>query len=233
MKSMPKSHNALNNLKFTFPIPESKQIIRIFVDPYLRELLIRNKKDQMETVENKYITLAYKLYSIENGEKEFTEEAPAEHPFQFISGLGLTLEAFESQVKDLKKGDKFDFTIKAEEAYGEYDEEHVIDLPKNIFEIEGKFDSERVVEGAVIPLMTSEGQRINGSVVEVKDDVVVMDMNHPLAGCDLNFVGEVTENRPATNDELAEMARMMSGGGCGGGCNGGCDCGDCGDGCCK
>ena len=187
----------------------------------------------METVENKYITLAYKLYSIENGEKEFTEEAPAEHPFQFISGLGLTLEAFESQVKDLKKGDKFDFTINAEEAYGEYDEEHVIDLPKNIFEIEGKFDSERVVEGAVIPLMTSEGQRINGSVVEVKDDVVVMDMNHPLAGCDLNFVGEVTENRPATNDELAEMARMMSGGGCGGGCNGGCDCGDCGDGCCK
>lgn len=187
----------------------------------------------METVENKYITLAYKLYTIENGEKEFTEEAPAEHPFQFISGLGLTLESFENQVKDLNKGDKFDFTIKAEEAYGEYDEEHVIDLPKNIFEIEGKFDSERVVEGAVIPLMTSEGQRINGSVVEVKDDVVVMDMNHPLAGCDLNFVGEVTENRPATNDELAEMARMMSGGGCSGGCNGGCDCGDCGDGCCK
>lgn len=190
----------------------------------------------METAENKYITLAYKLYTIENGEKEFTEEAPAEHPFQFISGLGLTLEAFENQVKDLKKGDKFDFTIKAEEAYGEYDDEHVIDLPKNIFEIEGKFDSERVVEGAVIPLMTSEGQRINGSVVEVKEDVVVMDMNHPLAGCDLNFVGEITENRPATNDELAEMTRMMSGG-CGGGCScGDCggDCGDhgCGDGCC-
>lgn len=44
----------------------------------------------METVENKYITLAYKLYTIENGEKEFTEEAPAEHPFQFISGLGCS-----------------------------------------------------------------------------------------------------------------------------------------------
>ena len=181
----------------------------------------------METVENKYITLAYKLYTIENGEKEFTEEAPAEHPFQFISGLGLTLESFENQVKDLNKGDKFDFTIKAEEAYGEYDEEHVIDLPKNIFEIEGKFDSERVVEGAVIPLMTSEGQRINGSVV------VVMDMNHPLAGCDLNFVGEITENRPATNDELSEMARMMSGGGCSGGCGGGCNCGDCSSECCS
>ena len=37
----------------------------------------------METVENKYITLAYKLYTIENGEKEFTEEAPAEHPVSY------------------------------------------------------------------------------------------------------------------------------------------------------
>lgn len=54
-----------------------------------------------------------------------------------------------------------------------------------------------------------------------------MDMNHPLAGCDLNFVGEVVVSRQATNDEIAEVARMISGGcGCGG------DCGDgCGDGC--
>lgn len=187
----------------------------------------------METIENKYITVAYKLYSIEDGERDFTEEAPANHPFQFISGLGLTLEAFESQVRDLNKGDKFDFTIKADEAYGEYDEDHVIDLPKNIFMIDGKFDNERIVEGAVVPLMTSEGQRINGSVVEVRDDVVVMDMNHPLAGCDLNFIGEIVESRPATNEELAEMARMMSGEGCGcgGNCGGGCGDGGCGGGC--
>lgn len=186
----------------------------------------------METVENKYITVAYKLYTIENGEKEFTEEAPAEHPFQFISGLGLTLEPFEAQIKDLQSGDKFDFIIPAAEAYGEYDEDHVIDLPKEIFVIDGKFDSERIVEGAVVPLMTNEGQRINGSVVEVKEDVVVMDMNHPLAGCDLNFTGEVVTNRPATNEEVSELIRMASGG-CGCGSCGGGDCGggDCGDEC--
>ena len=156
----------------------------------------------METVENKYITVAYKLYAIEDGEKDFTEEATAEHPFQFISGLGLTLESFEDQVKDLKAGDKFDFTIACADAYGDFDEEHVIDLPKQIFEVDGKFDSERIVAGNVVPLMTSEGQRINGTVQEIKADVVVMDMNHPLAGCDLNFVGEVIESRPATNEEL-------------------------------
>ena len=181
----------------------------------------------METVENKYITLAYKLYTIENGEKEFTEEAPAEHPFQFISGLGLTLESFENQVKDLNKGDKFDFTIKAEEAYGEYDEEHVIDLPKNIFEIEGKFDSERVTEGSIVPLMTGDGQRVNASVVEIKPDAVVVDLNHPLAGADLIFEGEVIESRPATNEEIQELVKMMSGEGCGCGCDScGSDCGD-------
>lgn len=192
----------------------------------------------MESIENKYITVAYKLYSIENGEKEFTEEAPAEHPFQFISGLGMTLDAFEEEVKNLKKGDKFDFVIKAEDAYGEYDDDHVLDLPKHIFEIDGKFDSEHIIEGAIVPLMTAEGQRINGSVVEVKQDVVVMDMNHPLAGCDLNFVGEITENRTASNEELAEVARMMAGSGCncgcdscGGGCGNDCD-DDCGCGHC-
>ena len=134
----------------------------------------------METVENKYITVAYKLYTIENGEKDFIEEANAEHPFQFISGLGMTLETFEAQIKDLNIGEKFDFTVPTSEAYGEYDDDHVIDLPKEVFIIEGKFDDERVVEGAIIPLMTAEGQRVNGSVVEVKEDVVVMDMNHPL-----------------------------------------------------
>ena len=183
----------------------------------------------METAENKYITVAYKLYTIEDGEKELVEEAKAEHPFQFISGMGTTLEAFESQIVNLHKGDKFEFTIPFAEAYGEYDEEHVIDLPKNIFEIDGKFDSERIVAGNIVPLMDSEGRRMNGTVVEVKPDIVVVDMNHPLAGADLNFVGEVVESRPATNEEIQEVVNMMGGGGCSCGCD---SCGDgCGDGC--
>jgi FKBP-type peptidyl-prolyl cis-trans isomerase SlyD len=181
----------------------------------------------MGTLENKYITVAYKLYSIENGERDFEEEASPEHPFQFISGLGLTLELFEKEVQHLQKGDKFDFTIACTDAYGEYDDDHVIELPKQIFEIDGKFDSERIVEGNVIPLMTAEGQRINGTVSEVKTDVVIMDMNHPLAGCDLNFVGEIVENRAATNEELEEIVKSVSGDGCscgsdGCGCGGGC-----------
>ena len=185
----------------------------------------------METTPNKYITVAYKLYVTEDGKRDLVEEATKEHPFQFISGLGTTLEAFENQLKDLKPGDTFEFTIPHDQAYGEYEEEHVLDLPKNIFEIDGKFDNERIFAGNVVPLMNADGQRLNGTVVEVKDDVVVMDLNHPLAGDDLTFAGEVVESRPATNEEIQGTLNMMSGEGCGCGCG---DCGDdheCGDGC--
>ncbi len=55
-------------------------------------------------------------------------------------------------------GAKFEFTIPSDEAYGEYNEEHVLDLPKNIFEIDGKFDTERIYAGNVVPLMDA-GER--------------------------------------------------------------------------
>lgn len=184
----------------------------------------------METAENKYITVAYKLYTMEDGEKELFEEAKADHPFQFISGLGTTLEDFENQLTCLAKGDKFDFTIPAQKAYGEYDEQHVIELPKNIFEIDGKFDAERVKEGSVVPLMTGDGQRVNATVVAIQPELVTVDLNHPLAGADLVFEGEVIESRPATNEEIQEIVKMMSGEGCGCGCGDNCgddECGDC------
>ena len=69
-------------------------------------------------------------------------------------------------------------------------------MPKNIFEIDGKFDTERIFAGNVVPLMNADGQRMNGTVVEVKEDIVVMDLNHPLAGNNLTFVGEIVESRP-------------------------------------
>lgn len=185
-------------------------------------------------MENKFITVAYKLYTIEDGDRDFAEEATAEKPFEFISGLGLTLPEFEENIKDLKEGDTFDFVIKKENAYGIYDERQVVALPKKTFEIDGKFDSEHIVEGAIIPLMNAEGQHFNASVSSITDTEVTVDLNHPLAGCDLHFTGSIIETRPATNEELAAMAKVMSGeGGCGGNCGGcaGCSDGGCGSDC--
>ena len=181
---------------------------------------------------NKYITLAYKLYTtMADGTRELMEEATTQHPFMFISGMGLTLDAFEAQILSLGKGDAFDFTLSVDEAYGPYVEEGVQTVPRQMFEIDGKIDPKRIFEGAVVPLMNSEGERFNGTITEITGQHITVDLNHPLAGKTLNFIGTVVEHREATNEELQEMAKMLSGeggcGGCGGSCGG--DCGGCGD----
>lgn len=187
-------------------------------------------------MDSRFIAVDYKLYSIdEEGTRDFEEETQADRPFRFISGIGMTLEGFEGQLIELQPGANFDFTLKAEDAYGEYNDEHVVDLPKQIFEIDGKFDSKHIVPDTMVPLMTADGQRVNGIVVEVRDDVVVVDLNHPLAGCALNFMGKVVENRLATPEEISQAVKLLSGecgcgGSCGGSCGGGCE-GGCGDGC--
>ena len=147
----------------------------------------------MKITANKFVAVTYDLNVGEGEERELMEKAVAEAPLKFIFGTGAMLPAFEDALKGLEVGDKFDFSIAPADAYGEYVEDHVLDLPKNIFEVEGKFDSEIIKEGNTVPMMDSNGNRLNGSVLEVKDDVVVMDFNHPLAGETLHFSGEVIE----------------------------------------
>ncbi len=184
-------------------------------------------------MENKYITVAYKLYAITDGQKELLEEAPAAHPFQFISGIGYTLDRFEKEIVALAKGDDFNFTIPCAEAYGERNEDNVRQVPKSMFcGPDGKFDSDNIFEGNIIMLNDAEGNRFYANVGEIGDDKVVLDLNHPHAGKDLIFEGKVIEMRDATNQEVTEILNMMSGEGCGGGCEGcGGGCEGCGGGC--
>lgn len=175
----------------------------------------------MSISENKYIKVAYKLYTIEDNKEELIEEATIDRPFQFISDMGTTLPTFENAVKDLAEGEKFKITLTKDEAYGDYNEEHVLELPKQIFEVDGNFDNTHIFPGNIVPLMDAEGNTLNGVVVEVKEEAVVMDMNHPLAGNTIVFDGVVLENRVATNEEIQGMVNMITG-------EGGCDCGSCG-----
>ncbi|MDO4216220.1 MAG: FKBP-type peptidyl-prolyl cis-trans isomerase [Bacteroidales bacterium] len=190
----------------------------------------------MEQTPNKYMTVAYELYTKMDGKMELTEQAPAEHPFQFITGMGFTLEAFEKNLINLNAGDKFDFTLSVDDAYGPHMPEGVQELPKSVFEINGKFDSEHIKEGLVIPMMNQQGERFNATVTEITENTVTVDLNHPLAGKELNFKGQVVVSRDATNQEIEDLVKMMTGGcggncgGCGGNCGGdeGCNCGgDC------
>ncbi|MBQ2366159.1 MAG: FKBP-type peptidyl-prolyl cis-trans isomerase [Bacteroidaceae bacterium] len=182
----------------------------------------------MEKNRHKYVTVAYSLFSDNaEGVHELIEQTNEQHPLQFISGFGTMLEAFEAQIVPLNEGDKFDFTLAVDEAYGPYVAEHVIELDKQVFCIDGRFDKDNIYPGNVIPLTNADGMRFDGVIVEVKDNTVVVDLNHFLAGRALHFTGHVVQSRPATDAEIQGYLNMLSGEGCGccgegGGCEGGC-----------
>ena len=178
--------------------------------------------------QNKYIAVMYKLHTGgQDGKPELIEETAEGDPFIFVSALGMTLDAFEAQIVPLKVGDDFDFTLSPDDAYGDYDEAGKQALPRNVFEINGKLDSRFIFEGAVVPLTSADGARFNGTIVKIEEETITVDLNHPLAGKSLNFVGKVVESRDATNDEIRDALNQITG--CGGGC-GGCGGGSC-DGC--
>ncbi len=179
-----------------------------------------------EQNKKRFLDVSYRLYDAAQPET-LIEEAPADHPFVFISGFGVALEAFEKKIVDMQEGEEFDFTLRQEEAYGPFMCERVVDLDREMFSINGHFDHEHIYEDAVIPLQNEEGQRFFGRVVEISEEKVKVDLNHPLAGENLTFKGTVLENREATAKEIEHLVAHMSGG-CGCGCHhdhdGDCNC---------
>jgi len=78
-----------------------------------------------------------------------------------------------------------------------------VKIDRAAFEIDGKFDSERVKVGAEVPMRDNEGHTLVGKVKTITNENVEMDFNHPLAGYDLHFTGEVLDVREASNEELS------------------------------
>ena len=187
----------------------------------------------MKVENQKVVTLEYDLYvDGENGQEEMMEKATAEAPLVYCHGEGMMLPAFERAMEGLAEGEAFDFRIPCEEAYGEYDTDGVLQLDKKMFyNGDGEFDSERVYVGAIVPMNTADGQVINAQIAEITKEHVTIDLNHPLAGENLHFVGKVLHIRQVTEGELKALHHCGCGG-CGGNCGGG-DCGgDCKEGGC-
>lgn len=184
----------------------------------------------MEKIQpGKYVEMVYDLYVVNpDGTEELVHQSDPESPERIVYGVteGM-IKPLEAAIDGLAKGDTFDVTVPAAEGFGEHDPEQVAHLDKTIFEVEGKFDDEYVVVGNYIPMMTAEGFRINGKVLEITDKEVVMDFNHPLAGKDVRFKGSISEVREATPEDIQPVH------GCGGGCCGDHGDDDCEGGCCS
>ncbi len=156
----------------------------------------------MQIEKNKVASLTYTL-RFDNAEGDIIEEIDNMDPERVLIGHENLFEQFEEKLMGLKAGDEFEFILSSEEAYGEYDEERVIDLPKENFMVDGAFDEEMVYEGAIIPMEDEENDiQAEAIVLEIDDVNVKLDFNHPLAGETLHFKGNILEVRDATEEEI-------------------------------
>src|SRR5215469_6842757 len=108
------------------------------------------------------VSLTYDLYvDRENtGTETLVESTTQEQPLTFLFGAGQMLPKFEENLSTLSTGDQYDFHLSAEDAYGNYDEEAVANLPKQMF---AGTDMPEV--GSILPLQDNNGNRFQGQVV--------------------------------------------------------------------
>lgn len=144
------------------------------------------------------VSLTYDLYVDQEGSEVLQESATEEQPLTFLYGAGQMLPRFEENLSTLSTGDTYDFRLTAEDAYGVYDEEAVANLPLDMFKESGMPEI-----GTVLPLQDNQGNRFQGMVVSVAEDSVIVDLNHPMAGQELHFKGNILNVRPATPEELS------------------------------
>ena len=151
----------------------------------------------MEIGDNKVVTLDYVL-TIE-GDKI---DESGDQPLTYLHGHRNMISGFEKNLLGLSKGANYSFDVSPEDGYGVYNNEAVMDLEKSIFLIDGSMSSQ-VYEGARLRLNDQNGNPFEGVVLEITDDKVKMDFNHPLAGQKLHFEGKIIDIREASEEEIS------------------------------
>ncbi|MBT4577329.1 peptidylprolyl isomerase, partial [Candidatus Woesearchaeota archaeon] len=109
-------------------------------------------------------------------------------PLEFEVGAGQVIPGFDEGVIGLKAGEKKTINIPADKAYGQYDEKRMGEYPK-----ENVPKDMELKVGAKMFLQSPDGGVALATIKEIKEEVVLLDLNHPLAGKDLTFEVEIIE----------------------------------------
>ena len=133
--------------------------------------------------EGKYVELIYDLFEVGDGRNELMYSFTTEQPDRFVFGMdpGM-LEGFKNGIMGLSAGDAFDFTLSPEQAFGPVMEEMIMEFRRELFEVDGEFDDERVKVGKTIEMLTADGHRVAGEVLEVgtKKVKIACILNRPI-----------------------------------------------------
>ena len=132
----------------------------------------------MAIANNQQVSIEYEVKS----KGDVIDSNIGKAPLVFTFGSGQLIAGLESRIAHMAAGESAEVTVPAAEAYGEYDENANQAIPKaQLGEIPG------LAVGMPLQGQSPDGQMIQAVVKEINEENVVLDFNHPLAGCDLDF----------------------------------------------
>ena len=160
-------------------------------------------------------------YEVRDGDK-VVDSNMGGAPLVFMFGKGQIIPGLENGIKDMNIGDKADVLVKPADAYGEYNPEATQEVPKE------QFAGIDLTEGMTLYGQGEDGGTVQVIVKEIKDDSVIIDFNHPLAGKELMFTVAINNVRDASADEVLSGVpvenQQEDDGCCGTGGGSGCGC---------
>lgn len=109
-------------------------------------------------------------------------------PLEFEVGKGMIIPGLEEAIEGMEVGEKKDVFLEADQAYGQRDENLIVDVPKD--KLPEGLEPEK---GMPLRVKNSQGRDMQVIVADVAEDSVKIDANHPLAGRDLDFEIEIME----------------------------------------
>ena len=145
-------------------------------------------------------------YSVLDNNKNTIDNSFGE-PLVFIVGTGFLIPGLENALLGKEAGDTFSVTVEPEQGYGERHDDLMQAVPKSMFE------GMEIEVGMQFRATTDAGDQ-SVMIIEIQDEDVIVDGNHPLSGITLHFDVEVLEVRDATEEELAH-GHVHGEGGCG------------------
>jgi len=177
----------------------------------------------MTITKNKMVSIDYTLKDAEGTIIDSSKDAG---PLEYLHGNGNLIPGLESQLEGKTAGDKFSAVVAPKDAYGEYDEKLLMEVPRT------QFDSSAPIEVGMRFQADTAGGPTVVKVTKVTEDKITIDANPDLAGKTLYFDVSVVSVRDATPEELTPHGGCSgSCGNCGGGCGEG-ECGESEEGCC-
>ncbi|MCS7205684.1 MAG: peptidylprolyl isomerase [Leptospiraceae bacterium] len=148
----------------------------------------------MKVRKNTVVTIDYVL---KDDFGNILDSTQGRSPLKYLHGNGNLIPGIEKALEGKEKGDFIKVSIPPEDGYGYIDESLIQEVPKEIFE-----DPEDLEIGMQFSAQTEEGTYIL-TVKEIREETVIVDGNHPLAGKNLNFEIRILNIREATLEEIA------------------------------